>query len=271
LSADPKIVLCIKWGTKYAADYVNRLYGMVSRNLSPPFRFICFTDDPTGIRSEVEIYPLPELGCEPPAKGPGAWRKTGLWGHTLFNLTGVALFLDLDVVITRPIDELFTYGSQDDVILARNWIRPLERLGQSSVFRYPIGKHGYMLDSFRRDPLGTQAKYSYEQRYVTNGIQGGVKFFPSQWIVHFRLNCLGPWFVRYLRRATVPEATKIVMFAGGPRPGDALLGRWTSKDPILSRAEHLWRLFNGNRRESFGRHLKHYLKPVPWVAEYWRE
>ena len=34
-AAPVKQVLCIKWGTRYGAEYVNRIYGMVSRNLTP--------------------------------------------------------------------------------------------------------------------------------------------------------------------------------------------------------------------------------------------
>ena len=29
-----KRVICIRWGQKYGTDYVNRLYGMVARNIS---------------------------------------------------------------------------------------------------------------------------------------------------------------------------------------------------------------------------------------------
>jgi hypothetical protein len=54
-------IICMKWGDKFPSEYVNRLYAMVSRNLSIPFRFVCFTEDGSGIRNEVEIQPLPEL------------------------------------------------------------------------------------------------------------------------------------------------------------------------------------------------------------------
>ena len=33
------------------------------------------------------------------------------------------------------------YGDPSDVILARNWAKPLQRLGQTSVFRFPVGGH----------------------------------------------------------------------------------------------------------------------------------
>ena len=42
-------VLCMKWGTKYPADYVNRLYSMVARNMQRKFRFVCLTEDSEGL------------------------------------------------------------------------------------------------------------------------------------------------------------------------------------------------------------------------------
>jgi hypothetical protein len=52
-------ILCMKWGTKYGPEYVNRLYAMVRRHLSGDFRFVCLTDSTEGIRSEVECFPIP--------------------------------------------------------------------------------------------------------------------------------------------------------------------------------------------------------------------
>ena len=44
-----KNVICIKWGTKFGPEYVNRLYHMVEKNLSIPHRFVCFTDNSEGL------------------------------------------------------------------------------------------------------------------------------------------------------------------------------------------------------------------------------
>ena len=44
-------VVCLKYGDKYSADYVNKLYNGVKRNLTVPFEFVCYTEDPKGIRS----------------------------------------------------------------------------------------------------------------------------------------------------------------------------------------------------------------------------
>ena len=51
----------MKWGDNFPVEYVNRLYTMVSRNMNSKFRFVCFTENSMGIRSEVENQALPEL------------------------------------------------------------------------------------------------------------------------------------------------------------------------------------------------------------------
>ena len=57
-------VICIKWGTKYGPDYVNKLQSMVQRHLHRPFRFVCMTDDTTGIDPAIEVKPIPMVGFD---------------------------------------------------------------------------------------------------------------------------------------------------------------------------------------------------------------
>jgi hypothetical protein len=38
MTATPKQIVCVKWGTLYGPEYVNRLYAMVKRNITGPFR-----------------------------------------------------------------------------------------------------------------------------------------------------------------------------------------------------------------------------------------
>ena len=44
MSGAIKQIICIKWGTKFGPDYVNRLRGMIARNITPPFRLVCFSE-----------------------------------------------------------------------------------------------------------------------------------------------------------------------------------------------------------------------------------
>jgi hypothetical protein len=268
-----KQIVCVKWGQAYGPEYVNRLYAMVARQLEPPFRFVCLTDDAKGMRREVECFELPALGCPHPQRTMGKWRKQVLWGRTLPGLEGVALFIDLDSVIVDRIDDYFTFGSPDDVIVARNWARPMARLGQTSVFRFKVGSQSQVLDGFRADPQGVADKYRFEQHYVTHAVEGGVKFWPDAWTRHFRLHCLPTFPLRCFRAARLPSGARIVTFPGGPNPDDVMVGRWNKSVPShRSRWEHLCATFTGQRVDkSRWRHLKRYVLPVPWIAEHWHE
>ena len=276
IRSDNKNIICIKWGDKYGCEYVNRLYGMVSRNISPPFRFYCFTDNASGIRAEVICRALPELGCKAPQGVPGQWRKIALWGDLSGQdgqgPKGQALFVDLDTVIVDNIDPLFTYGNEKDVIVARNWLKPFHRLGQTTLFRYYIGAQTYIHEDFIEDPQRIGERYRYEQHYVTRHVKSGVKFWPRQWVRHYRVHCLGNYLKRYIRPARLPGGVKVVAFPGEPNPRDALVGQWTGGHPVTA-LQHLRNTFSADRRLSGSiiKHLKSFQLPCSWVRDHWKE
>jgi hypothetical protein len=267
-----KLILCMKWGTVYGPDYVNILYAMVARNITGPFKVVCFTDDTTGIRDEVMCRPLPSLGCEIPPDVPGKWPKVALWSRELEGLEGLALFIDLDSVIVGNIDDYFTYGNPEDVITARNWVRPFSKAGQTSVFRFQIGRHPYMLENLQADPTNLSRKYKFEQNYVTAGIHGGIKFWPAEWTKHFGLHAMGIWPLRYLRPPVLPSGVKIVTFPGHPKPPDAIVGRWSKNMPARRPIEHLrWVWENRKSQKKWRKHFSRFVLPSVWVAQHWCE
>ncbi len=272
-----KQIICINWGTKYGAPFINRLYGMVARHTSPPFRFVCFTDSSAGVRPEVECQPLPPLDCELPTGSPGIWQKARLWGPRLGDLQGPVLFLDLDLVITGSLDSFFDYGNPDEVILSQNQIWSLgrfgqsERLGQTSVFRFPVGKLQPLQERFMKDPQGTADRYRFEQRFVTSSAPGGVKLFPKRWVRHFRQNCVRPFPLNFFLPPRLPSDARIVIFPGGVHPTHVIEGRWgrhaVSKPRLAHFAEACSPGFKGKRLT----HLRHFLLSPPWVKESWTE
>ena len=52
------IVVCVKYGTKYGADYVNKLYRGIERNLTLPHKFCCFTENAEGLDINIQVLPL---------------------------------------------------------------------------------------------------------------------------------------------------------------------------------------------------------------------
>ena len=159
------------------------------------------------------------------------------------------------------------------LILARNWARPFERLGQTSVFRYTVGANPHVLDDFRTDPQGIADRFKFEQHYMTHAVKGGIKFWPDRWTRHFRLHCLPPFPLRYFATARLPPESRIVTFPGGPNPDDVLVGRWNDRvAPFPTRLQHLMATFGDQRVDQKRlRHLQRFVLPVPWIEAAWRD
>ena len=103
-------IICMKWGTKYGPEYVNRLANMVRRNMTIPHRFVCMTDDATGLDPRIDARPLPDF--DDPGGPERGWRKISTFRRPLFDLVGPTLFLDLDIVIVDSIDCLFDHPGE---------------------------------------------------------------------------------------------------------------------------------------------------------------
>lgn len=239
-----KQVLCMKWGTRYPADYVNHLYAMVARNVTPPFRFICMTDDRTGVREEVECLPCPTIPVNDQRANLG-WRKLAVWQPTIEGIEGDVLFLDLDVVVVDNIDALFTFG--ENFCVMRNWTQPDEPIGNTSVFRFTVGAHPEAWHRFVEDPEAVMRESVNEQMYLSRLLKP--TFFPDDWCLLFKVHCVPAWPVRFFAPPRLPEGAKVVAFPGDPNPPDAAVGRWPTK----------W----------YKRFYKH-IRPTPWVAQHWQ-
>jgi hypothetical protein len=264
-----KQVICINWGTKYGPPFINRLYAMAARNITPPFSFTCFTDNSAGVRAEVRCEPLPPLDVKMPVRTLGIWPKARLWGPALADLKGPVLFLDLDLVVVGNLDPFFEVGEPDDVILSRNPAKPFERLGQTSCFRFPVGKLLPLQELFRADPQGIADKYRFEQRFVTRHAPGGIKFFPRTWVRHFRHDCRRMFPLNYILSPRLPRGARVVIFPGGLHPQHAIEGRYGPHSPDNIR-DHL-KALGRKGGETPLNHLRHYIRPSEWVAQHWRE
>ncbi|NBC97227.1 MAG: hypothetical protein GVY27_12845 [Deinococcus-Thermus bacterium] len=238
-------VVCVKWGTAYGPNYVNRLKGMVARQLARPHRFVCLTDDGAGLRDDVEVLPLPEVPT-PKHKPWSPWRKLALFQRQLHDLTGTCLFLDLDVVIVDRLDPFFEH-EPGRLCIIENWTQAGRGIGNSSVFRFEVGAHPEIYDNFVAEPDRLAEQYDNEQTYFTLELGDAIRFWPEAWCKSFKRHCLPkrPW--NLVKTPTVPEGCRIVVFHGHPKPDEAAAGRWPEPNP-----------------------LKH-VRPTPWIQEHWRE
>ena len=162
--ADTVNIICMKWGEKYDSSYVNKLFNMVSRNLDRNFRFICLTDDNSGFLSSIESFDLPKLNL-PDGIPERGWTKLVTFSENLFDIQGQCLFLDLDLIIVNRIDELFEL--EGDFFIIKDFIRK-DSTGNSSVYRFEMGKFFDVLEYFQQNFTEIQSKYRNEQEYLSD-------------------------------------------------------------------------------------------------------
>ena len=222
-------VVCTKWGTLYGPHYVNRLHAMVRRHLARPHRFVCFTDDASGLDAGIEVFDLPPIRLDPRWSMLG-WRKLSLFNPELADLAGTTLFLDLDIVVVDALDPFFDHEPGRFCII-HNWTHPGRRVGNSSVYRFEVGADAYVLDRFHGEPHAHWVeRYRNSQTFLSDTVKDLV-FWPDEWCVSFKKHCLPGGPLNWVKPATLPAGTRIVAFHGRPNPEDVLAGRWPEKSP----------------------------------------
>lgn len=261
-----KVVVCINWGTKYGAPYINRLYEMVRANITPPFRFVAFTDTRDGVHPDVDCFDLPEMPGFMPENTIGQWPKSRLWAPKLGDLSGPFLFVDLDVTITGPLDAFFEFADADDVVLARNAAKPLQKLGQTSIYRMPVGALAPLQELFASDPQAVADKYRFEQHFVTKNAPNGVKFWPKEWVRHYRIECIPRFPLNYFVDPKPPKGARVIIFAGALNPPDAIAGQYNKRTPHLPPFAHLKRALASKKK---WKSIRQYVRPATWVKEIW--
>ncbi|MDX1920584.1 MAG: hypothetical protein SFU25_07630 [Candidatus Caenarcaniphilales bacterium] len=240
INQEPVIVMCMKWGTMYGPEYVNRLKAGVERNLKRPFRFVCFTDNKDGLNEGIETFPLPRKNYSTDFKDT-RWMKLDVYQKDLFGLEGTALFLDLDLVIVDSLEPFFDLPGEfliirDDDLYNRKVLRSIfypkydefrQAVGNTSVFRYKIGAHDDIYQEFINNQEICLKEHSNEQEFLTTKLKEKqiLDYWPKNWCVSFKDQCVPPGLMSYLKNPKTPKEAKIVVFAGNLKMSEVVNGK----------------------------------------------
>jgi len=218
-----KNVLCLKHGNKYSADYVNKLYNMVSRNLSD-FNFYCLTENRLDLNPNINVIDLPS-GLN------GWWYKPYMFSNDL-PIEGTILYMDLDVVIADSLEKLFTYNT-DNWCVIRDFTRAMRPTWQrynSSVIRFKKGQLDKYWQDFKRNS-NTYIKNNFGDQdwlWTVTHKTDPATHWPDEWIQSWK------WEIRSSRELasgargnrklqTIEDVTPsneccITVFHGDPNP-----------------------------------------------------
>lgn len=253
-SDNKKNIVCVKWGTNYSSNDVNKLYANVIKNTSYNVDFYCFTDDSKGLDDRIIVKPMLDLkhvydiGCQIYLK------EAGLCDDNLGGLKGQrVLYFDLDSVIVDNIDCFFDLPKNDEFFIIKDWNHLSNKIGQSSCYSWVVGTLGFVKDYFEANYASVYKKFgSASQEYLSDKVvekYGKLNFWPKKWCRSFKVHCLPSPFLPFARRfimAKIPVGAKVICFHGLPKAEDAKNGFWPEKNPI---------------KRFFYKHLR----PVDWI------
>ena len=198
-------VVCVKSKPAYDHVWVNRLHRMVRANLTIPHRFVCLTDDSSGVTCNTKR--LPESGL-------GWYAKLAMFRPGLFD--GLVLYLDLDSLIVGNLD--FVTEFKGDFAILRDFYRP-DGFGSGVMLwnkNYPHVWENWLREQCPADPLGDQG---WMEKQLPNAriLQDE---FPGKF-VSYKVHCQ--------ERDEIPESAAVICFHGEPKNTDFHVEHWVTK------------------------------------------
>lgn len=186
------------------AKYVNILADSVRRHMPENinWRFVCLTDDTTGVMNGIEFLPLPK-------DVKGWWGKLYLFKAGLFPEGQRIVFLDLDTVIVGSLEKIIQY--RGDMAILKDFYFP--QRGAPGVILWKSGAHTRIWTEWEaqgrpENPMGDLWWIeSLDQGRFTKTLDRLQDLFPGDF-VSYKVSC----------QKSVPQNTKVVCFHGNPRP-----------------------------------------------------
>ena len=251
-------VVCTRWLDAFPASYVRLLRNAIRANLNRDHRFICVTDNPSGLDKDIESVRMPDMGIPLKFQQHGCWPKLSIFAPGLLPPDEPTLYLDLDIVVRDKIEPFFDRIEETGGFHAlREWnptawsllpisMRP-DRGVQGSILGFIPSEQFGLYHRFMENQPACFETYRLDQQFLS-AVATDRQYWPFAWTASFKWHCLRYYpFNRVLPTVPEPKNAKIVVFHGNPRPIDLVpLGnyRWGTK-----------------RKFGYG--------PVSWVRDYW--
>ncbi len=213
---------CVYYGDKYTFPYVRNLHSMVERNLTIPHRFICFTDNTVIHRrkefknTNIEFKPFKRHDFN------GWFNKLQLFSPQS-ELEGDTLYMDLDVIIMKNIDELATIGESKNFV-GMNDFNPTTGNFNSSIMRFNNKYHSKLIWDEYMKRRSEFSRMHGDQEIISALIKKheDTISFPNEWTQSYK------WLNREGKRYHVDKMTyeqdpnaKVCVFHGNPNPAES--------------------------------------------------
>lgn len=200
--SDTTIACILNKDSKFDMKYVLKLNSMLHRYTTYPFKFTCLLDE---IYEGLEIKGikfLPKVNYL-----SSRWSKIELFRSGFFN-TERAVYLDLDIVIRRNIDDILLYLNDDFYgLLPWNLTNQLVGVMSTGIMAWKVNKFQYIYNEFTEED---QDNYPDDQLYISDKVKNKYEYIPIQDVIpgiySFKKSC----------RKRLPSNGRIICFHGKP-------------------------------------------------------
>jgi hypothetical protein len=140
-------VVVWSWGTKYGREYVERLFAGVHRHLARPFMPWVFHPN----EADHHLTQIPGCFARLRMFDPAFQRHHGLKGRVVC--------LDLDAIVTGPLDQVFDRDEDFVILQGANASNPCPYNGSLMSFR--VGAHPDIWEDFSLDAVKASPKHEF--------------------------------------------------------------------------------------------------------------
>jgi hypothetical protein len=218
---------CVIHGQAYAWTYVERLYNMLNRHITPGIRLHVYTESDRPVPAPMIKHVLTDWGISGPKQS--WWYKMQLFNRE--HHAGPLLYFDLDTVITNNVDWIwqlpteYFWAVRDFKYL---W-RPTYSGLNSSVMWWDTNKHAHVWNQFIQEDLPKiMRKHHGDQDYISANIPVNQRrFFELDRVKSWRWQCVDGGYDFKKKRHIDPNSTtyispetSVVIFHGQPKPAE---------------------------------------------------
>jgi hypothetical protein len=143
-------------------------------------------------------------------------------------IRGTILYLDLDVIIFKNIDCLFSHTPNEFMIIrdfnrcrVKDW-----KLSNSSVMRWETGRLDYLWTEFSVNTAKIIGSNHGDQDYITKRAEADIRHWPDEWIRSYKWEMMGRKDTKIIKGnkkvfehpPTIAEENRVAVFHGEPKP-----------------------------------------------------
>lgn len=205
---------------RYGAHHVNVLKNSVARNLAMPHEFVCITDNPEGLDSDIRVVPLWDdlryMG--------GCYNRLKAFSPEMADIIGERfVWMDVDCVVTGQLDPLFN-RPEDFVIWSNNYGR-MAYCG--SMVMMTAGARSEVWADF--DPVESPAiakankLVGTDQAWIETRIPGEATWTSENGVLSRKDVMKGSKLPGRVKGGELPEGTRVVFFHGPWDPSQEAL------------------------------------------------